>query len=107
MATGATSQDDYFISYGDLSVHELMLKDRPRTQAYRKFIEANLHLVKDKIVMDVGAGTGILSLFAASGRHTLLLFCLAAFPHVCFVVVVCFLLYIHCSDRLFMLVCSP
>ncbi|BFZ11411.1 hypothetical protein BsWGS_14450 [Bradybaena similaris] len=66
MATGAASQDDYFISYGDLSVHELMLKDRPRTQAYRKFIEDNLHLVKDKIVMDVGAGTGILSLFAAS-----------------------------------------
>ncbi|CAG5118172.1 unnamed protein product [Candidula unifasciata] len=66
MATDDACQDDYFIGYGDLSVHELMLKDRPRTQAYRKFIEDNLHLLKDKIVMDVGAGTGILSLFAAS-----------------------------------------
>uniref|UniRef100_A0A0B6XY59 type I protein arginine methyltransferase n=1 Tax=Arion vulgaris TaxID=1028688 RepID=A0A0B6XY59_9EUPU len=66
MAATDPTEGNYFSSYDDLSVHELMLKDRPRTLAYRKFFESNCHLVKDKVVMDVGAGTGILSLFAAS-----------------------------------------
>ncbi|RXG51710.1 Protein arginine N-methyltransferase 1 [Armadillidium vulgare] len=43
----------------------MMIKDEPRTQAYKDAIFKNEHLFKDKIVMDVGAGTGILSLFAA------------------------------------------
>ncbi|RUS73055.1 hypothetical protein EGW08_019193 [Elysia chlorotica] len=55
----------YFNSYNDLSVHQLMLKDRPRTLAYRRFFETHRDIVKDKVVLDVGAGTGILSLFAA------------------------------------------
>ena len=55
----------YFASYEDLSVHELMLKDRPRTEAYRDFILKNKALFKGKVVVDVGAGTGILSMFAA------------------------------------------
>jgi predicted RNA methylase len=57
--------DDYFKSYEDLDIHELMLKDEPRTKAYQHYIESNSTLFKDKIVVDVGAGTGILSLFAA------------------------------------------
>ena len=57
--------DEYFSSYTDVNVHKLMLKDAPRTEAYRNFIEKNQHLIKGKIVVDVGAGTGILSLFAA------------------------------------------
>ncbi|XP_059176808.1 uncharacterized protein LOC131956406 [Physella acuta] len=61
-----TSGHDYFSSYCDLGVHQLMLKDRPRTLAYRNFFEKNREYVKDKVVMDVGAGTGILSLFAAA-----------------------------------------
>ncbi|KAK7091443.1 hypothetical protein V1264_009123 [Littorina saxatilis] len=56
----------YFASYTDLKVHEVMLKDWPRNGAYRRFFEENAHLVQDKVIMDVGAGTGILSLFAAS-----------------------------------------
>jgi protein arginine N-methyltransferase 1 len=55
----------YFSSYEELSVHELMLKDQPRTRAYQIFIENNKDFFADKIVIDVGAGTGILSLFAA------------------------------------------
>lgn len=42
-----------------------MIQDEKRTDAYREAIENNKHLIKDKIVIDVGAGTGILSIFAA------------------------------------------
>ncbi|VDN44305.1 unnamed protein product [Gongylonema pulchrum] len=42
-----------------------MLKDEVRTITYRNAIYHNKHLFKDKIVMDVGSGTGILSMFAA------------------------------------------
>lgn len=42
-----------------------MLKDEVRTLTYRNAIYHNKHLFKDKVVMDVGSGTGILSMFAA------------------------------------------
>jgi type I protein arginine methyltransferase len=42
-----------------------MLKDTVRTDAYRDFIYDNKNLFKDKIVLDVGCGTGILSMFCA------------------------------------------
>lgn len=60
-----TSKDYYFDSYSHYAIHEEMLKDEIRTTTYRRAIEWNQHLFKDKIVMDVGCGTGILSLFAA------------------------------------------
>ena len=69
--------DSYFSSYSDLSIHKLMLSDEPRMNAYRSFIESNKHLFVDKIVMDVGAGTGILSLLSAraGAKHVCLYFC--------------------------------
>ncbi|KAI7727189.1 hypothetical protein M8C21_027002, partial [Ambrosia artemisiifolia] len=42
-----------------------MLKDVVRTKTYQNVIYKNKFLFKDKIVLDVGAGTGILSLFCA------------------------------------------
>jgi len=42
-----------------------MLKDEVRTRSYRDAIYQNKHIFKDKIVLDVGCGTGILSMFAA------------------------------------------
>ena len=42
-----------------------MLKDTVRTDAYRDFIYGNKHLFKNKTVLDVGCGTGILSMFCA------------------------------------------
>jgi len=42
-----------------------MLMDEVRTSQYRNAILNNKLDFKDKIVMDVGAGSGILSLFAA------------------------------------------
>ena len=46
-------------------IHEEMLKDTVRTGSYRNAIINNPHLFKDKLVLDVGCGTGILSMFAA------------------------------------------
>lgn len=42
-----------------------MLKDEVRTLTYRNAMYHNRHLFKDKIVLDVGSGTGILAMFAA------------------------------------------
>lgn len=48
-----------------LDIHEIMLKDTVRTDAYRDFIYNHKHLFIGKTVLDVGCGTGILSLFCA------------------------------------------
>ena len=45
--------------------HKEMLKDEVRTLAYRNSMYHNKHAFKDKVVLDVGSGTGILSMFAA------------------------------------------
>ncbi|TLD28934.1 hypothetical protein PspLS_03119 [Pyricularia sp. CBS 133598] len=55
----------YWESYAHNEIHEIMLKDTVRTEAYRDFIYNNKHLFKDKVVMDIGCGTGILSMFCA------------------------------------------
>ncbi|XP_024960598.1 protein arginine N-methyltransferase 1.1-like [Cynara cardunculus var. scolymus] len=60
-----TSADYYFDSYSHFGIHEEMLKDVVRTKTYQNVIYKNKFLFKDKIVLDVGAGTGILSLFCA------------------------------------------
>jgi protein arginine N-methyltransferase 1 len=48
-----------------------MLKDEVRTLSYKRAIVENPQLFKDKIVLDVGCGTGILSMFAvqAGAKH--------------------------------------
>lgn len=58
-------EDYYFKSYSSYSIHEQMIKDRARTEAYRDFIYGNKDIFKDKVVLDVGCGTGILSMFCA------------------------------------------
>lgn len=60
-----TAADYYADSYSHYGIHEEMLKDEVRTRTYMNAILRNGHLFKDKIVLDVGCGTGILSLFAA------------------------------------------
>uniref|UniRef100_A0A8C3G5Z8 type I protein arginine methyltransferase n=1 Tax=Cyclopterus lumpus TaxID=8103 RepID=A0A8C3G5Z8_CYCLU len=60
-----TSRDYYFDSYAHFGIHEEMLKDEVRTLTYRNSMYNNKHVFKDKIVLDVGSGTGILSMFAA------------------------------------------
>jgi len=60
-----SSKDYYFDSYAHFGIHEEMLKDSVRTVTYKNAIYHNKHLFRDKIVLDVGCGTGILSMFAA------------------------------------------
>lgn len=44
-----------------------------RTESYRDFMLKNSDILKDKVVLDVGCGTGILSMFAvkAGARHVI------------------------------------
>ncbi|XP_073427781.1 protein arginine N-methyltransferase 6 [Dendrobates tinctorius] len=61
-----TEQDnEYFQCYSDITVHEEMLSDTVRTHAYRVAIARNRNTFLGKTVLDVGAGTGILSIFCA------------------------------------------
>ncbi|CEP20623.1 unnamed protein product [Cyberlindnera jadinii] len=59
------SEQHYFSSYDHFGIHEEMLKDEVRTLSYRNAILKNKDLFRDKVVLDVGCGTGILSMFAA------------------------------------------
>uniref|UniRef100_A0A0D9WB59 Methyltransferase domain-containing protein n=1 Tax=Leersia perrieri TaxID=77586 RepID=A0A0D9WB59_9ORYZ len=55
----------YFQSYAHIGIHESMIKDRVRTDAYRSAIAYHQKFIEGKVVMDVGCGTGILSVFCA------------------------------------------
>ncbi|CDO72229.1 hypothetical protein BN946_scf184970.g81 [Trametes cinnabarina] len=55
----------YFQSYAENDIHAVMIQDKVRTATYAKYILSNPDVFRDAVVMDVGCGTGILSLFAA------------------------------------------
>ena len=48
-----------------MNIHQVMIQDRVRTESYMKSIVDNSHLFKGRTAMDIGAGTGILSLFCS------------------------------------------
>lgn len=68
-AGGGKRDDDthYFDSYASNDIHQTMISDRARTLSYGRFLMSpeNAHLIRGKTVMDVGCGSGILSLFCA------------------------------------------
>lgn len=55
----------YFGSYSSFGIHREMISDKVRTDAYHRALTDNPSLLRGAVVMDVGCGTGILSLFAA------------------------------------------
>ncbi|XP_062862435.1 protein arginine N-methyltransferase 2 [Trichomycterus rosablanca] len=61
----AWQNDEYFSSYGTLKLHLEMLSDRPRTETYRQVMASNSAALRGKVVLDLGCGTGIISLFCA------------------------------------------
>ncbi len=70
-AHGHASEDDplqdreYFESYGSLVIHHQMLRDEPRTAAYRSAVRALSPAIRGRAVMDVGCGTAVLACFCA------------------------------------------
>lgn len=63
--TDDSSAAQYFAFYGLLSQQQNMLQDYVRTSTYHKAVLSNCCDFENKVVLDVGAGSGILSFFAA------------------------------------------
>jgi len=61
----ATDFANYFCSYAQLYHQKQMLVDHNRMAAYHAAIMGNPEVFKDKVVMDVGTGSGILAVWAA------------------------------------------
>ena len=66
----ATDFANYICAYAQLYHQKQMLTDHNRMAAYHAAIVGNSDVFKDKVVMDVGTGSGILA-----GEFVLLLFC--------------------------------
>ena len=64
-ADSPTKKEDYAFARGHFSlapVHYNLIRDYVRTMSYRTAIERN---ARDKVVVDLGSGSGILAIFAA------------------------------------------
>ena len=62
----------YAGSYAHFGIHHEMLSDKVRTQSYKDAVSYNVKCLRDKLVLDLGCGTGILSMFCAKlggARH--------------------------------------
>ncbi|KAJ2181500.1 hypothetical protein GGF45_001487, partial [Coemansia sp. RSA 551] len=61
----------YFQYYSQLQHQQNMLQDYVRTSAYHTAITQNSAVFRNRVAMDVGAGSGILSFFAvqAGAQH--------------------------------------
>jgi len=60
----ASSVQSYFQYYAKLANQQNMLQDTVRTSLYRHAIVSNPTDFADKVIMDIGAGSGILSFFS-------------------------------------------
>ena len=55
----------YFENYGKQDIHDEMCKDEVRINHYREAIK---FLCPNKVVVDVGAGTGLLTFYAVDNK---------------------------------------
>lgn len=62
---GFDADEGYFGSYGNTEIHAEMIWDKARTLSYKRAIDRLRPVFHDKVVLDVGCGTGILSMFCA------------------------------------------
>lgn len=62
--TDPSSAEQYFQFYGYMSQQQNMMQDYIRTSTYQRAMLDNSADFQDKVVLDVGAGSGILSFFA-------------------------------------------
>ena len=53
--------EGYFAGYSESSIHKNMLNDLVRVEQYTKAIN---YTCKGKVVLDIGCGTGVLSVLA-------------------------------------------
>lgn len=56
---------NYFCSYAQLYHQKQMLQDHARMAAYHAAIRGNADVFRDKVVLDIGTGSGILAVWAA------------------------------------------
>jgi len=77
-----------------------MMKDEVRTLTYRNSMYHNRHLFKDKVVLDVGSGTGILSMFAAKAGAKLVIGVSSRYDAALLVHVITFRTKVVCGIRL-------
>ncbi|GAX16444.1 type I protein arginine methyltransferase [Fistulifera solaris] len=61
----ATDFANYFCAYSQIYHQKSMLSDHQRMAAYHSAILGNQDVFRDKVVMDIGTGSGILSVWAA------------------------------------------
>ena len=54
-----------FIYSAHFGIHHEMLSDKVRTETYRDSVAKNVEAIQGKKVLDLGCGTGILSMFCA------------------------------------------
>ncbi|KJP84952.1 hypothetical protein AK88_05419 [Plasmodium fragile] len=55
----------YFESYNNTGIHRTMILDKSRTNCYYEFVKKNKEIFQNKVVLDIGCGSSIISLFCA------------------------------------------
>ena len=71
LKSSSARDGEYFSSYDHYGIHHEMLSDTVRTESYRDSLLRNPERLRDAAVLDIGCGTGILSMFAAqAGART-------------------------------------